>query len=96
MAKMAITVRRSVLQLIKKHKLAATSVAVRHTSSKTEEKNLLTSVYKDVSVTNDLISDFVWQNLDRWPEKTATVSALLFYLFSTIFLLYNVLVNKNL
>lgn len=72
---MATTLRRSALQYIRKHTVAVNSVAVRHKSSKSEEKHLLTSVYKDVQVTNDLISDFVWQNLDRWPEKTATVSA---------------------
>ncbi|XP_026332499.1 4-coumarate--CoA ligase 1-like isoform X2 [Hyposmocoma kahamanoa] len=76
MAKMATTLRRSALQFIRKHTVAVNSVAVRHKSSKSEEKYLLTSVYKDVQVTNDLISDFVWQNLDRWPEKTATVCAL--------------------
>lgn len=72
---MATTLRRSALQLIKKHKIASTSVTVRHKSSESEEKNLLRSAYKDIQVTNDLISDFVWQNLDRWPDKTATVSA---------------------
>lgn len=72
---MATTLRRSALQFIKKHKLAATSVGVCHKSSVSEEKNLLGSVYKDISITNDLISDFVWQNLDRWPDKTASVSA---------------------
>lgn len=75
---MATTLRRSVLQLIKKHKIAAASVTARHQSSVSEENNLLKSVYKDVPVTNDLVTDFVWQNLDRWPDKTATVSVLIY------------------
>lgn len=51
------------------------------------EPNILTSVFKDIPVTNYTVNDFVWQNLDRWPDKTATVSTLdkiyflLIYLF---------------
>lgn len=87
---MATTLRRLVLQLIKKHKIVAASASTRHKSSASEEKNILRSVYKDVPVTNDLISDFVWQNLDRWPDKTATVSVLLY-----VSVIYQLLVHQG-
>lgn len=59
--------------MLKTHKYATATSSIRQ---KTVEKNILTSVYKDIPVTNMTINDFVWQNLDRWPDKTATVCAL--------------------
>ncbi|KAJ8719767.1 hypothetical protein PYW08_011942 [Mythimna loreyi] len=47
----------------------------RQKSSYPPEKNLLTSAFKDLPVTGYTANDFVWQNLDRWPDKTATVCA---------------------
>lgn len=68
---MSNTLRRTAQQLLKTHKYATATSSIRQ---KTVEKNILTSVYKDIPVTNMTINDFVWQNLDRWPDKTATVS----------------------
>nr|XP_037873174.1 4-coumarate--CoA ligase 3 isoform X2 [Bombyx mori] len=70
---MSNTLRRTAQQLLKTHKYATATSSIRQ---KTVEKNILTSVYKDIPVTNMTINDFVWQNLDRWPDKTATVCAL--------------------
>ncbi|XP_013184562.2 uncharacterized protein LOC106130295 [Amyelois transitella] len=66
-----MSLRRAVLQIIKKQGVA-TTVSIRHGSSSTES-NILKSVYRDIPMTNETLCDFVWQNLDRWPDKTATV-----------------------
>ncbi|CAH2041108.1 unnamed protein product, partial [Iphiclides podalirius] len=44
-------------------------------SSSKSEPNILKSVYNDIPKINGTINDFVWQNLDRWPDKTAVVCA---------------------
>lgn len=67
---MASTLRRSAYQAAKRSNIPAMQ-AVRHSSS---EQKILTSVYKDLPKVNYTINDFIWQNLDRWPDKTATVS----------------------
>ncbi|XP_073946391.1 uncharacterized protein isoform X2 [Choristoneura fumiferana] len=69
---MASTLRRSAYQAAKRSNVPALQ-AVRHSSS---EQKILTSVYKDLPKVNYTINDFIWQNLDRWPDKTATVCAL--------------------
>lgn len=40
---------------------------------KSTESNILKSKYKDIKLECKTVNDFVWQNLDRWPDKTATV-----------------------
>ncbi|CAG4959624.1 unnamed protein product [Parnassius apollo] len=32
-------------------------------------------IYNDIPCINSTVNDFVWQNLDRWPDKTAVVCA---------------------
>ncbi|KPJ17246.1 4-coumarate--CoA ligase 1 [Papilio machaon] len=44
-------------------------------SSVKNEPYILKSVYEDIPPVNCTINDFVWQNLDRWPDKTAVVCA---------------------
>lgn len=73
---MASAVRSKVLKVINKQNHGFLSTVVRLKSSNAPEKNILTSVYKDIPVTGYTANDFVWQNLDRWPDKTATVSYL--------------------
>lgn len=65
---------RSVLNLFNKQHRQIISTILRQKSSSSAESNILTSVYEDLPVTNYTVNDFVWQNLDRWPDKTATVS----------------------
>ncbi|XP_053608886.1 uncharacterized protein LOC128674410 [Plodia interpunctella] len=69
-----MALRRAVLQIIKKHGVAS-SVAVRHRSTNTE-RNILKSIYSDIPMTNETLCDYLWENLDRWPDKTATVCGL--------------------
>lgn len=78
---MACAVRRNVINVLKKHKNGFLSVAVRQKSSEGSEKNILTSVFKDLPPTCNTVNDFVWQNLERWPDKTAMVRS---YSFSYI------------
>lgn len=72
--KMASAVRSKVLKVLNKQKNGFISTTVRQKSSIGPEKNILTSVFKDLPATNYTVNDFVWQHLDRWPDKTATVS----------------------
>ncbi|KAJ0175985.1 hypothetical protein K1T71_008159 [Dendrolimus kikuchii] len=37
--------------------------------------NIIKSPYKDVEIPNCTLSEYVWQNLDKWAEKTAIVCA---------------------
>ncbi|XP_021201542.3 uncharacterized protein LOC110384553 [Helicoverpa armigera] len=71
---MASAVRSKVLKVLNKQKNGMSFAAVRQNSS-APEKNILTSVYKDLPATSSTVNDFVWHNLDRWPDKTATVCA---------------------
>lgn len=48
-------------------------VAVRSSSCWTQEK-IIKSPYKDVEIPNCTIYDYVWNNLEKWPERTAAVS----------------------
>ncbi|XP_026730589.1 4-coumarate--CoA ligase 1-like [Trichoplusia ni] len=72
---MSSAVRSNVLKVLKKNKNGFLSVAVRQKSLAGSEKNILTSVFKDLPPTTNTVNDFVWQNLERWPDKTATVCA---------------------
>lgn len=71
--KMAGTVRSKVLKVLNKQKNGLIT-AVRQKSISAPEKNILTSVFKDIPANGYTANDFVWQNLDQWPDKTATVS----------------------
>ncbi|CAH0686109.1 unnamed protein product [Spodoptera exigua] len=72
---MASAVRGKVLKVLNKKKNGIVSIVVRQKSSNTPEKKVLTSAFKDIPMTSYTANDFVWQNLDRWPDKTATVCA---------------------
>ncbi|KAI5646206.1 AMP-binding enzyme domain-containing protein [Phthorimaea operculella] len=71
---MAHTLRRAAFEIIRKPKI--TAVSFRQKATAESEKNILKSVYKDVPNTNYTLTDFVWMNLDRWPDKTAVVCSL--------------------
>ncbi|XP_063385012.1 uncharacterized protein LOC134671166 isoform X2 [Cydia fagiglandana] len=70
---MASTLRRSAYHAARRLSIPALKLVIRNNS--TLEKNILTSVFKDIPKVNYTVPEFVWQNLDRWPDKTATVCA---------------------
>ncbi|KAJ2951630.1 hypothetical protein O0L34_g13788 [Tuta absoluta] len=70
---MANTLRRAAFELIRKPKITALSIRQKTTAE--SEKNILKSIYRDIPNTNYTLTDFVWMNLDRWPDKTAAVCA---------------------
>lgn len=78
---MANTLMRQALIILKKYKIPMVFTGTKQKSTKS---NILTSVYKDVPVSNLTINDFVWQNLDKWPNKFATVSNINYSLLSCI------------
>lgn len=76
MFKMATALRRSVIQVVRHNKYPASSALKTNFSTVENEKNIIKSVYKDIPTLNCSVNEFVWHNLDRWPDKTATVSSL--------------------
>ncbi|KAJ8719769.1 hypothetical protein PYW08_011944 [Mythimna loreyi] len=50
------------------------SVVIRKHSVWTEDR-VIKSPFKDVELPNVSLYNYVWQNLDRWPERTASVCA---------------------
>ncbi|XP_049875372.1 uncharacterized protein LOC126373310 [Pectinophora gossypiella] len=70
---MANTLRRSAFLITKRQKFAA-ATSFRQSSSDSE-KNIVKSPFKSVPENNYTVNDFVWLNLDRWPDKTAMVCA---------------------
>ncbi|XP_068629293.1 uncharacterized protein [Battus philenor] len=70
---MASALRQSVLYLRKQTQVISTQCVKQY--SKKNEPNILKSVYDDVPVINSTVNQYVWQNLDRWPDKTAVVCA---------------------
>ncbi|KAJ8719770.1 hypothetical protein PYW08_011945 [Mythimna loreyi] len=50
------------------------SVVIRKHSVWTQDR-VIKSPYKDIEIPNLTLYDYVWQNLDRWPERTASVCA---------------------
>ena len=38
-----------------------------------DEKFIIRSPYNDVEIPETNLADFVWQNVDKWPEKVALV-----------------------
>lgn len=71
---MASVFRRSIYQVVNKGNLSLHS-----SRPKTTEANILKSIHKDIKITNQTVRDFAWQNLDRWPDKTCTVSISVLY-----------------
>lgn len=68
---MASTFRRSTLTLLraaKERPALSTAIRLNNTDAK-----ILTSVFKEIKTPYTSVNDFVWQNLDRWPDKTAVV-----------------------
>lgn len=53
-----------------------TSVLVRKNSVWTQDK-IIKSPYKNIEIPNYTLYDYVWQNLDKWPERTVSVSEIL-------------------
>lgn len=38
-----------------------------------DENNVISSASEDLEITQQLLHEFVWENLDRWVDKTAMV-----------------------
>ncbi|XP_052749617.1 uncharacterized protein LOC113512676 [Galleria mellonella] len=70
---MASKLRNLFTQVIRKQKFTPSYMAVGRKSTLSTESNVLSSVYDDIPISNDTLCDFVWQRMDRWPDKTATV-----------------------
>ncbi|XP_049875369.1 uncharacterized protein LOC126373308 [Pectinophora gossypiella] len=51
-----------------------TSVQVRKNSNWTQDK-IVKSPFKNIEIPNCTLFDYVWQNLERWPERTLSVCA---------------------
>lgn len=76
---MASVIRYSGLQLMRRQKTLLLTQNIKFLSTKSEP-NILKSVYNDIPKLKSTINDFVWQNLDRWPDKTAVVSNFVCYI----------------
>lgn len=50
------------------------SVLARNVSVWTEEK-IIKSPYKNIEIPNSTLNDYIWHNLDRWPQRTVSVCA---------------------
>lgn len=38
-----------------------------------DKNNVLSSAFENLDITNELLHEFVWKNMGRWPNKTAMV-----------------------
>lgn len=43
--------------------------------------NILKSDFEDIKIPNYAIDEYIWQNLDRWPDKTSIVSLFMYNFF---------------
>lgn len=74
---MASAFRRTTYQIISRKK-----ILLPHSSrQKSTEANILKSVHKDFETQHQTIRDFAWHNLDRWPDKTLTVSTAIYFFY---------------
>ncbi|KAM3960213.1 uncharacterized protein ACR2FA_005696 [Aphomia sociella] len=73
---MALSLRNVFRHVIKNKKITSTFTVVEQKRTLSAESNILTSVYKSLPPSNDTICDFVWQKMDKWPDKTATVCSI--------------------
>ncbi|XP_048483308.1 4-coumarate--CoA ligase 1 [Plutella xylostella] len=72
---MAAPIRRTAAQLLKKRHFTTSSAFRNRPETAKDDTNVVRSPYKDIPTLNCTANDFIWQNLDRWPDKTATVCA---------------------
>ncbi|CAG9101522.1 unnamed protein product [Plutella xylostella] len=70
LSKNMIVVKKTVETISKNAKVA--SIFVRKQSAWGGDK-IVKSPYKNVEIPNMTVNDYVWQNLDRWPERTVSV-----------------------
>ncbi|XP_052749582.1 uncharacterized protein LOC113510928 [Galleria mellonella] len=52
-----------------------TNSSVRRKSLWTQDR-VLTSPHKNINIPNCTLNEFVWENLDKWPERTVAVCAI--------------------
>ncbi|KAJ8719771.1 hypothetical protein PYW08_011946 [Mythimna loreyi] len=71
-AKNLFTVKRTLNSVKQSSKYS--SIVIRENSVWTQDR-VIKSPFKDVEIPNLTLYDYVWQNLDRWPERTASVCA---------------------
>lgn len=74
-AKKLIPVNRTLNSVKQSSKYA--SVVIRKHSVWTQDR-VIKSPFKNVEIPNYTLYDYVWQNLDKWPERTASVSIFFF------------------
>lgn len=70
LSKNMIVVKKAVETISKNAKVA--SIFVRKQSAWGADK-IVKSPYQNVEIPNMTVNDYVWQNLDRWPERTVSV-----------------------
>uniref|UniRef100_A0A2A4K2X8 Luciferin 4-monooxygenase n=1 Tax=Heliothis virescens TaxID=7102 RepID=A0A2A4K2X8_HELVI len=71
-AKNLFTVKRTLNTVKQSSKYA--SVVIRKHSVWTQDR-VITSPYKSIEIPNFTLYEYVWHNLDKWPERTASVCA---------------------
>nr|XP_049700063.1 uncharacterized protein LOC110369823 [Helicoverpa armigera]XP_049700064.1 uncharacterized protein LOC110369823 [Helicoverpa armigera]XP_049700066.1 uncharacterized protein LOC110369823 [Helicoverpa armigera] len=71
-AKNLFTVKRTLNTVTQSSKYA--SVVIRKHSVWTQDR-VITSPYKSIEIPNYTLYEYVWHNLDKWPERTASVCA---------------------
>ncbi|PZC84522.1 hypothetical protein B5X24_HaOG204552 [Helicoverpa armigera] len=71
-AKNLFTVKRTLNTVKQSSKYA--SVVIRKHSVWTQDR-VITSPYKSIEIPNYTLYEYVWHNLDKWPERTASVCA---------------------
>lgn len=70
-ARNLFTVNRTLTTVKQSSKYA--SVVIRKHSVWTQDR-VIKSPFKDVHIPNCTLYEYIWQNLDKWPERTVSVS----------------------
>lgn len=50
------------------------SLSSRKHSSVWTADNIVKSPYRDIEIPNRTITEYIWETMERWPDKTALVS----------------------
>lgn len=81
-SKNLFTVKRTLNTVRQSSKYA--SVVIRKHSVWTQDK-VIKSPYKNIEIPNYTLYDYVWLNLDKWPQRTASVSMNIAYYFIQVY-----------
>ena len=58
-----------------------------------DEKFIIRSPYSDVEVPEVNLADYVWKDVDKWPENVALVSFLIKLFYSDVFRQKNIILR---